>query len=191
MPIQKINRVLYKNLQDPITKIYRKVRCDTSTSGCNDQTVEVYTDSNCCDNNRTKVKYSANTNLSPTYYSSMSEYREARCRTLKQSQYQYRLNEATGEASSYCCSDSSGCNVKIYRPLNTKFATDSAVSAGTRIQRLKYNSLRTSASLSNNSVRYHHSIYKQNPIINKNLNKTTNGCDALNKLRGKSIIHSC
>lgn len=160
MTIQKIDEKYYKILAAPLESKKRQFTC--YPIDCKPH--EVYKNVR-CKTRQELTRRSANTNVENNYYSSLSEYRQSRCKTYKQSQYHYGITPS-GKSTSNCGSDISGCNVKYYKPLNEKFSTNSAVSAGSRIQRLKYNSITTSASLSPNSIRYHQSIYKQQPFLN-------------------------
>ena len=178
MPIQKIHENYYKILANPIESKYRQFTC--YPDAC--KTRAVYKNSNnSCKSRKELTRRSANTNVDNNYYSSMSEYRQSRCKTFKQSQYQYNLN-SDGKALGNCSSDISGCNTKYYKPINQKFATNTAVSSGSRIQRLKYNAITTSASLSPDAIQYHQSIYKQTPYTMDN-NQGVNTCRRLQKLR--------
>jgi hypothetical protein len=178
MPIQKIQENYYKILANPIESKHRQFQCYPETC----KTREVYKNSNnCCKSRKELTRRSANTCVDNNYYSSLSEYRQSKCKTFNQSQYQYSLTPS-GKALGNCGSDVSGCNTKYYKPINQKFATNTAVSSSSRTQRLKYNSLTTSASLSDKAIKYHQSIYKQQPYSLDN-NQGVNTCRRLQKLR--------
>jgi hypothetical protein len=93
---------------------------------------------------------SAATKISPTYYTSTSGYLHSRGLTHQQKSKVTRENSETDSKNSYntgnynhlCSTDSK----TIYKPSNSGFSTQGAVSAGDRLTRLKYNTITKNAS---------------------------------------------
>lgn len=186
MPIQKISTAYYKQLADPITGIYRKIRCtDGATEvDCANKTEEVYKNVTLKSRNEL-TRRSANTNIEQTYYTSLSDYRRARCKTIHQSQYRYGV-DANGKATNNC--ETEACNVVYYKPNNNTFSQDGAVSSGSRLQRLKYNSITTSANLSSTAPRYRTTLSLQQPFnpVNTTSQQTQS---TLKRLRQNSTVY--
>ena len=119
------------------------------------------------------IKYSANTNLSQAYYSDSRAYLKARCKlyTQKLSTIEISGNEyVDSDGKAIPPSDSSkgsqvfqtnncpypyqngknnNCNTTIYKRSNAQFATQGAVDNGTRLAKLKYDTI----TLNGNSFR--------------------------------------
>jgi len=97
-----------------------------------------------------KITRSASTKISPTYYTSTSGYLHSRGLTHQQKSKVTRENSDTSAKNSYntgnynhlCSTDSK----TIYKPSNSGFSTQGAVSAGDRLARLKYNTITKNAS---------------------------------------------
>lgn len=92
---------------------------------------------------------SASTKINKKYYTDSRAYLRARCQTFDQKS---KIGEAvTGSTvgfKSTNCYDLSGCENKqnvIYKPSNNKFATQGAVSSGSRLLRLKVDTITRNA----------------------------------------------
>jgi hypothetical protein len=127
----------------------------------------------CCTPESNVIKYSANTNLSQTYYSNSSAYLKARCKLYSQKMSTieisgntyvdnngnavYPSNSSTGSQNfktkncsyPYQTGKEDTCNITIYKRSNPTFATQGAVDNGTRIAKLKYDTI----TLNGNSFR--------------------------------------
>jgi hypothetical protein len=96
------------------------------------------------------ITRSASTKVSPTYYTSTSGYLHSRGLTHEQKSKVTRENSDTSSKNSYntgnynelCSTDTK----TIYKPSNSGFSTQGAVSAGDRLARLKYNTITKNAS---------------------------------------------
>ena len=96
------------------------------------------------------ITRSASTKVSPTYYTSTSGYLYSRGLTHEQKSKVTRDNSDTTSKNSYntgnynelCSTDTK----TIYKPSNSGFSTQGAVSAGDRLTRLKYNTITKNAS---------------------------------------------
>lgn len=119
------------------------------------------------------IKYSANTNLSQAYYSDSKAYLKARCKlytqklsTIEISGNEYidsdgnpipPSNSSTGSQVfqtnncpyPYQNGKNNNCNTTIYKRSNAQFATQGAVDNGTRLAKLKYDTI----TLNGNSFR--------------------------------------
>lgn len=150
------------NRRAPPAKYYRK-----TTECCNSSSKEninqVFKFVQCC---TTKPKYSANTAFPvdlttgkrPDYFSSMAQYRKNRGATFDQKNTMYQYNSTTNEVTTNTCSDSTSskvCNKAYYKPRNAGFDTNGAVDASTRLVKLKYNTITTSA-----KYNQHHRLYR-------------------------------
>jgi hypothetical protein len=171
MPIQKIGMMFYKNTRpvdiqgpynnsfntrSPPAKYYRKTAkcCNPSTPTEKQLVQEVYKNvKSCCDGFTSLAPRQANTAFPfdengnrPDYYTTNSQYLQARCRTYNQQQYTHNLNTTTNEAEANCCPIKEGvCKKVVYKPNNETFSTQGAVSSSSRLARLKYNTVTTSA----------------------------------------------
>ena len=106
------------------------------------------------------ITRSASTKVSPTYYTSTSGYLHSRGLTHEQKSKVTRENSDTSSKNSYntgninnkiCGYDDNGDEIRnnaktIYKPSNSGFSTQGAVSAGDRLARLKYNTITKNAS---------------------------------------------
>ena len=118
------------------------------TAACGDANYVVKTtiknDSDCETCRPTK---SASTKLDKKYYTDSRAYLRARCQTFDQKS---KIGEKTdGFYKSTNCYDLSGCKNKqnvVYKPNNNKFATQGAVSSGSRLLRLKVDTITRNAS---------------------------------------------
>ena len=84
--------------------------------------------------------------LTKKYYTSNTEYMQARCMTYKQKQFNFVRNESESTLEANCCGNDAGyvtgnCKTVIYKPNNKPFSTQGAVSSSTRLLRLKYNAV--------------------------------------------------
>lgn len=188
MPIQKISDVYYQQVANPVTGLFSRRRCTDRTSGDDcPLTVEVY--KNYVPKTRAEMsRKSANTNIAEDYHTSSRDYMQARCKRLYQSRYAYGA-DSNGLVTGFCCDSS--CNTIYYKPLNAKFGTDGAVSAREHISRRKYNSVRTSASLSTRAPRYRTTLSAPTRVEYDNLTASTCEADVRNRLLRKSVKYSC
>lgn len=171
MPIQRIGMTFYNNTRpidingpfnngfntrSPPAKYYRKTTtcCNTSSPSENTLVQEVFKNvKTCCDGFTSLAPRQANTAFPfdedgnrPDYYTTNSQYLQARCRTYKQKQFNYNIDVNTNEGEANCCPIKEGiCNKVIYKPNNAGFSTQGAVSSSSRLARLKYNTVTTSA----------------------------------------------
>lgn len=144
---------------------YRKVacpeNCDNSVS-VNDVFGNVRTCSKVIGGSNRCVPLSGNTMINanvptdssgnPTkkYYSSNREYMQARCKTYEQKSFHFMRDGANLESN--CCGNDAGyvsgnCKRTYYKPNNTKFSVQGAVSASERLNRLRYNTITRSTGL--------------------------------------------
>lgn len=175
MPIQKIGMLFYKNVRPvdmegdyntgfntsaPLAKYYRKTNC---CGGDNTPKVqEVYKNvKTCCNGFTSLAPRQANTAFPfddqgnrPDYYQTLQEYRQARCKTFKQKQFNFERDVNTNEALANCCPSNRNCRKVIYKPSNEQFSTQGAVDSSTRLLRLKYNNITTSAKYNQFRRRY-------------------------------------
>ena len=103
---------------------------------------------------RRRTQYQTNINVNPAknkYYQTSKSYLESRCKTLAQ-------NQGTGSKiagktyeynSTSCYSTNANCKKLIHKPSNNQYQTQGAVSSGSRITRLKLNTIQTAANNSN------------------------------------------
>ena len=148
-------------------KVGRAVSAPTSvlanidTTGANvNQTMEFYNYNTCstvCDPAsaaRKRVQSQSNVNANPArpkYFQTTKSYLQSRCRTHQQKQ---TIGKKAGEVynnanyinnsvvfSSTSCSSTNSCNDGIYKPNNTQYSTQGAVSASSRLARLKLNTI--------------------------------------------------
>lgn len=169
MPTQKIGMLFYKNIipnditpyseprfntRAPPAKYFRKGLncCETETT--KQQVVEVYKNvKECCDGFTSLAPRTANTAFPfdacgnrPDYYTTNTQYLQSRCKTYDQRKYNFNRDPNTGEATANCCSAKDGlCKSVVYKPNNAQYSTQGAVDASTRLLRLKYNTVTTSA----------------------------------------------
>lgn len=78
----------------------------------------------------------ANTNLKPNYFNSLQTYREKRCTTFDQQSFNFERN-SNGVFYANC----SGCKEVFYKPNNSQFAQQGAVSSSTRLMKLTNDTL--------------------------------------------------
>jgi hypothetical protein len=188
MPIQKISDVYYQQVANPVTGLFSRRRCTDRTSGDDcPLTVEVYKNY-VPKTRREMIRKSANTNISESYSTTASSYMQSRCKRLYQSRYAYGA-DSEGRVTGFCCDSS--CNTIHYNPLNAKFGTDGAVSAREHISRRKYNSIRTSASLSDRAPRYRTTLAAPTRVERDNLSATVCETDVRNRLLRKSVKYAC
>jgi hypothetical protein len=70
------------------------------------------------------------------YAFSHAEYMRQKCQTIEQKSYTFSQQESATEFRSGGCVEN--CNLATYKPNNAGFSTQGAVSASTRMMRLKY-----------------------------------------------------
>ena len=120
------------------------------TTACGDENYVVKTtiknDSDCETCRPTK---SASTKLEKKYYTDSRAYLRARCQTFDQKSNIGEKSGTDGFYKSTNCYDLSKCKNKqnvVYKPNNKKFATQGAVSSGSRLLRLKVDTITRNAS---------------------------------------------
>lgn len=143
MSLLKIPSASYRftALKPSAPTYYRKTgACEAS---CDVSNTEVFKMVECCES--ITPTRQANTVLSPTYYTSNSQYLKARCRTYDQRSFHFENSSGTLLAN---CpqSCSTGCRTVAYKPNNAPFSTQGAVSSSNRIARLKYDAISGGAS---------------------------------------------
>lgn len=128
-----------------------------------------------------------------TYASSHREYLQKRCKTFEQRQFNYDgtgANKANNEYLANCdCSDkpngctTANCRKVIYKRSNAGFSTQGAVSSGSRLHKLKHDTITSSGAKYRNSYQ---SIY--------NTKSKTNNCSvnsyplfAISSVNGKRL----
>jgi hypothetical protein len=178
MPIQNISMKFYKNTRPidnqvqpptgfnkraPTAKYYRK------TSNCCNTLINDVFKNVCCRpiirSANTYIPVDPNTGKTVDYSQSRVEYLNSRCKTFQQNSFNFDYNIITKEARSNCC-NTEKCNIVTYKPNNTKYSTQGAVSSSARLLRLKYNNITTSAKYNQNHIRYRGDL-TQNIFINK------------------------
>ncbi len=117
------------------------------------------------------------TNNPKTYASSHREYLQKRCKTFEQRQFNYSGTGANKDNNEYlancdCSSKPNGCTTAncrkvIYKRSNPGYSTQGAVSSGSRLHKLKYETITKSGSNYRNSYQ---SVY--------NTKSKTNACSA-------------
>lgn len=135
--------------------------CDISNNGLNSVKYNIdhnlnssqnnfQTGNACCNPEANRIK--SKTTLSKKYYTTSNAYLQARCNTFKQKQFNFSNKSSNSKNNEYdancsCsnmpegCSSDNSCRTTIYKPSNTKFATQGAVSGSSRIARLKYDTI--------------------------------------------------
>jgi len=97
-----------------------------------------------------KITRSASTNVSPTYYTNTSGYLHSRGKTHQQKSKVTREDTDSSQENSFfvgninhktCANNTYKNATTIYKPNNTNFGVQGAVSAGDRLTRLKYNTI--------------------------------------------------
>ncbi len=141
------------NTRSPPSKYYRKTSncCDTLIDKQNVQ--EVFKNvKSCCDGFTSLAPRQANTAFPfdengnrPDYFTTNSQYLQGRCKTFKQQQFNFNIDPSTNEATANCCPVKEVCKKVVYKPNNAQFSTQGAVNSSTRLLRLKYNNVTTSA----------------------------------------------
>jgi len=103
---------------------------------------------------RRRTQYQTNINANPAkgkYYQTSKSYLQARCKTL--AQHQGNGRKIAGKENEYksgnCVSNISSCKTIIHKPSNNQYQTQGAVSASSRLTRLKLNTIQTAANNSN------------------------------------------
>ena len=103
---------------------------------------------------RRRTQYQSNINVNPTkakYYQTSKSYLQSRCKTLAQNQG--TGSKITGKENEYkstsCFSSDANCKKLIHKPSNNQYQTQGAVSASSRLTRLKLNTIQTAANNSN------------------------------------------
>lgn len=118
------------------------------TTDCNDAKTVLKTNVANKSDFVTCPKKSAPTKIDKKYYTDSRAYLRARCQTFDQkSKIGEKVGVSTVEFKSTNCYDLSGCENKqvIYKPSNKKFATQGAVSSGSRLLRLKVDTITRNA----------------------------------------------
>ena len=77
----------------------------------------------------------ASTNIKTNYFSTLQSCREKRCQTFDQRSFNFERNN-DGVFYANCQPNKTGCKEVFYKPNNTQFAQQGAVSASTRLLKL-------------------------------------------------------
>lgn len=102
-----------------------------------------------------------------------SQYLRRKCETYDRN-LPVRTDVTTGKVFGNCSEDASTCNVRItYKPNNSKFSTQGAVSGGERLLRLKYNTI--AGDINDNSKCFRK--YTSEATQNINITKKEQVCD--------------
>lgn len=117
----------------------------------------IYATKNICSTPENNVIKSASTLLSKSYYTDSRAYLKARCKLYNQKQTIQKIPGNIYDSESIAnnsvefyttnCSypsqsgKSNTCNISIYKPSNSQFATQGAVDNGTRLAKLKYDTI--------------------------------------------------
>lgn len=146
-------------------RYYRKV----SQCNCNSLNETIIKNVNCCKSDKQKIIRSANTVLHKNYYTSNQQYLKERCKTYSQNNYSYDKVNGSSAVRPNCtfCNNSSS----TYKPNNESFEQQGAVSASTRLLRLKYNNIQSSANLNPNLP-----VYRGEQTQNYFINNSKNIC---------------
>lgn len=131
----------------PPAKYYRKTTNCAENCGTIVKIIKVY-DCNAC-----KITRSSNTKLNKNYYVSTSEYLKARCRSYNQGLTTTNLNPETNTIEKSCCDNNNNCG--IYKRSNEIYNSQGAVSSSSRLVRLKYQNIVTSAKYNDLKPLYH------------------------------------
>jgi hypothetical protein len=85
----------------------------------------------------------ANTNLKSDYFNSLQACREKRCQTFDQRSFNFQRNSSEVDGAFYanCQPNKQGCKEVFYKPNNTQFAQQGAVSSSTRLMKLTNDTL--------------------------------------------------
>jgi hypothetical protein len=151
----KKNVIPYENVKDdpsfvpgkiPTAKYFRKAT--TCGDKCTTTEVVKVVDCNAC-----KVKRSANTKMSNTYYASSSSYLRARSKQYEQGLAKRNYNSETHSITKDGCDPRYNCGVM--KNSNSAFRTNGAVSSGTKIMRTRYQNVVDSYNTNTLRPRYH------------------------------------
>jgi hypothetical protein len=82
----------------------------------------------------------ASTNLKPDYFNSLQACREKRCQTFDQRSFNFE-RDASAFLYANCQPNKQGCKQVFYKPNNTQFAQQGAVSSSTRLLKLTNDTL--------------------------------------------------
>lgn len=129
-PVDNVNLSTFQ-FKFPVAKYYRK-----TSSCCDNQTTQIIKNNKCI-----RPTYSGNTVLNKKYYASNSQYLKSKCQTYQQNNSALSFNPSDNSAKPNCTN--SDCNSTTYKKNNKKFGTQGAVSSGSRLARLKYNTIQT------------------------------------------------
>ncbi len=123
-------------------------------------------------------------NRAPGYNSSASQYLVNRGITFKQQQITHAHNNESGGTyftpGGATCLNNKSCANTTYKPSNAKFATQGGVSAGARLDRLKYDTIRTVASRATGNLgkdSYRASLSQQGMTMKDKLGYPNAGCN--------------
>ena len=161
-----------------------------------------------CTGGTNHIRRSANTNLSKNYYRNYNSYLKSKCRTYEDNSKlgtkkdDTNINFNSSKCATNMLSDGSTCDKTIiYKPSNTKYSVQGAVSSSTNILRKKNDQI----SKNNDSLRkyYNNRVvsltnvydtgsgtgYHLNYIKGKNIEERK-GCEkAINSIRGKKTVN--
>jgi len=99
----------------------------------------------CCNAEKKAIlrTQSANTNLKKTYFTTHHQYMQNRCNTFKQKSFNYPSTNNNLPPNVYLanCSSNCSCRQLIYKPNNTQFAQQGAVTSSTHILKQQVNAI--------------------------------------------------
>lgn len=129
----------------------------------------------------------ANTNLNKNYYQTSKAYLYSKCKTYDQKNILGNNIDENSYKMSKC--DLELCNKTIYKPNNTKFATQGSVTSSTRLLRLKNDTITKNGasfrsafgSQSANAGTYKNSISGENIYFDKNKYSNVENCSITNQ----------
>ena len=130
----------------PTAKYYRKET--VCSEKCDKTAVVKVVDSTAC-----RVKRSANTKLSNSYYASSSSYLKSRSKQYDQALAKRNYNSTTHSITKDGCNTKYNCGV--LKKSNSPFYKNGAVSASNKIMRTKYQNIVTSYDTNTLRPRYH------------------------------------
>jgi hypothetical protein len=161
-PIDSTEQYVSNFSSPPPAKYYRKTACPCDPSVPKVNTTSVFGDVRTCPKviggSSKCIPLSANTNINANvgvdssgvplkkYYTSNDEYLQARCRTFHQRSFNFTSSNGDLLAN---CSESSNyvsgnCKKVVYKPNNSQYSTQGAVSSSDRLFRLRYNTITAS-----------------------------------------------
>lgn len=155
----------------PPAKYFRKTsncnnECANTTSTSDTGTIEVIKNVDCCKTDTQKITRTANSNLSPTYFTTSSQLLKQRCKTYNQNITSFEKTVGSSQIRPDCLNCPNGnSRIAYYKRNNPGFNTQGAVSSSARLVRLKYNTVTTSSKFNPDQPRYRgdstHNVFLQ------------------------------